>query len=55
MMSNLQVRSHPPDEVGTVCDVTPHSAGWDYVGFRVCRLARGQILKGLEEEREVCC
>ena len=41
-MSRLRVRPHAPGADGTVLEVTPASAGWDHVGFRVVRLAAGE-------------
>ncbi len=35
-------------------DVTPESAGWRYVGFRVVRLERGHAYDGFETGREAC-
>jgi len=53
-MSRLLVSPHAPDAAGCVLEVTPHSAGWRYVGFKVCRLERGQQLTGGEPDRETC-
>ncbi|WP_280552861.1 5-deoxy-glucuronate isomerase [Halomonas sp. 25-S5] len=53
-MTSLLVRPHAPDEQGKVLEVTPESAGWDYVGFRVHRLAKGQQIEGNTGEREHC-
>ena len=39
---------------GVVIDVTPASAGWDHVGFRVVRLAAGETHHGQEPQREAC-
>jgi len=50
----LRVRSHPPAADGCVLEVTPQSAGWRYVGFKVCKLAAGQTLSGGEAGREAC-
>ena len=38
-MASLRVRPHAPDAAGTVLEVTPASAGWKHVGFRVVKLA----------------
>jgi len=51
---SLRVRPHPPSADGTVLDITPASAGWDYVGFRVVRLAAGQEYTHREDGREAC-
>lgn len=45
-MSRLLVRARAPDAEGCVLEVTPRSAGWKYVGFRVCRLTRGRRITG---------
>lgn len=50
----LKRSSHAPAPDGTVLEVTPQSAGWDHVGFRVVRLAAGQSFSGGEEGREAC-
>lgn len=51
---SLRVRSHAPGADGTVLEVTPESAGWEYVGFRVVNLAAGQHYAHVEEGREAC-
>jgi 5-deoxy-glucuronate isomerase len=53
-VSRLLVRPHAPDAAGCVLEVTPQSAGWSHVGFKVCRLAAGQELAGGEADRETC-
>src|SRR5690554_7925236 len=53
-MSTLHVRQASPGADGTVIDVTPASAGWSHVGFRLARLAAGQRCSGGEAGREVC-
>jgi 5-deoxy-glucuronate isomerase len=50
----LKVRSHAPDADGTVLEITPESAGWRYVGFRVVKLVAGKLHTGREEGREAC-
>ncbi len=50
----LLVRPHAPDATGCVLDITPESAGWRYVGFKVCHLAPGQQLAGGGRDRETC-
>ena len=37
-MPNLRVRPHAPGADGSVLDVTPQSAGWNHVGFKVVRV-----------------
>lgn len=51
---SLLVRSQAPADDGTVLDITPDSAGWRYVGFRVVRLKAGSGYTHTEEGREAC-
>lgn len=53
-MPQLRVRPHAPDASGTVLEVTPQSAGWQHVGFKVVRLQAGQSYAGNEAQRETC-
>lgn len=50
----LLVHSREPAADGTVLEVTPESAGWEYVGFRVVKLAAGKEYAGREPDREAC-
>lgn len=50
----LHVRPHLPAADGTVLDITPESAGWEYVGFRVVRLPAGTSYAQVEQGRESC-
>ena len=34
-MTSLLVRPQQPDDQGKILEVTPESAGWEHVGFRV--------------------
>ena len=43
-----------PDERGSVLKVTPESAGWEYVGFEVLRLADGRTVERATGGEEVC-
>ena len=43
-----------PDEGGRVINVTPESAGWQYVGFQVLRLAAGRTVERSTGDEEVC-
>ena len=54
MNASLRLRPHAPDADGTVLAVTPASAGWDHVGFRVVKLDDGQSYSGGEPGREAC-
>jgi 5-deoxy-glucuronate isomerase len=53
-MTDLLVRKHAPDAAGVVLEVTPQSAGWRHVGFKVVELAAGQTARGGEVGREAC-
>ncbi|MEP6831202.1 MAG: 5-deoxy-glucuronate isomerase [Rhizomicrobium sp.] len=53
-MPDLRVRSTPPGNSGTVLEVTPKSAGWTYVGFKVLHLKSGDVATGGESTRETC-
>ncbi|MFC3282717.1 5-deoxy-glucuronate isomerase [Litchfieldella rifensis] len=53
-MTSLLVRPQEPDAQGKVLEVTPESAGWDYVGFRVHKLKKGQSLESHTGDREHC-
>jgi 5-deoxy-glucuronate isomerase len=53
-MGSLRVRPHAPGPEGVVLEVTPQSAGWEHVGFRVHRLADGRSATGGDPGREVC-
>lgn len=53
-MTSLLVRPHKADAQGKVLEVTPESAGWEHVGFRVHKLAKGQSIEANTEDREHC-
>src|SRR3990167_3951487 len=53
-MTDLLVHPHAPDATGCVLDVTPRSAGWSHVGFKVHELAPDAVLQGGEAGREAC-
>ncbi|MUT65772.1 5-deoxy-glucuronate isomerase [Paenibacillus sp. NEAU-GSW1] len=54
-MSNLIVSpQHVPEEDGSVLSITKQSAGWEYVGFEVFKLAEGQVLKRKTGDQEAC-
>jgi len=53
-MSRLHLRQHQPDHAHRVVSVTPESAGWEYVGFDLYRLAAGRTASGMNEGRESC-
>ena len=41
-MRDLLVRKHAPDVAGVTVEVTPQSAGWGHVGFKVHEVAAGR-------------
>lgn len=51
---SLRVRSHIPDADGVMLDITPSSAGWVHVGFRVLKLSAGAGQSWCEPDRETC-
>ncbi len=53
-MVNLLVRRRKADAAGLVLEVTPESAGWRYVGFKVFELAAGEVARGGDADREAC-
>ncbi|MBD0381792.1 5-deoxy-glucuronate isomerase [Paenibacillus sedimenti] len=54
-MTDLIVHPHKqPLEDGNVLNITPESAGWQYVGFSVYRLEAGQTLRKQTGDNEVC-
>jgi 5-deoxy-glucuronate isomerase len=53
-MPTLRVRPHRRDATGTVLEVTPQSAGWSHVGFRLVKLADGERHSGGDAGREAC-
>jgi 5-deoxy-glucuronate isomerase len=50
----LRVRPHRPDQDGEVLAITPESAGWSHVGFRVLMLEPDQVVEARELQRETC-
>ena len=54
-MPDLIVKSkNEADANGSVVKVTPESAGWEYVGFEVLKLAGGETVERHAEGEEVC-
>ena len=53
-MSRLLIKPTQPDEQGCIQNITPESAGWNYVGFRVYRLNAGQCLSFNSDSLETC-
>ena len=54
--SQLHHRSRrlPADTSGTLLEVTPATAGWEFISFAVKRLAAGERTQVLDASREVC-
>jgi 5-deoxy-glucuronate isomerase len=50
----LLVKPHQPDPRGVTIDITPQSAGWHYVGFRILDLKDQQRHAAAEAGRETC-
>ena len=52
-MSRLLSRWQQPDDQGRTQHITPHTAGWGYVGFDVYQLREGQRLElpAVDDER----
>lgn len=53
-MSDLLVHPTPPTADGTILQVSPESAGWEYVGFEVMRIFAGAVAERATGSREVC-
>ena len=53
-MTRLHLRQHHPDREHRVVRVTPETAGWDYVGFDLYKLAPGETASADTGDREVC-
>lgn len=53
-MSHLLAKPQPPNEIGRIQNITPRSANWQYVGFEVYTLTKGQSLTLPTEQTEVC-
>lgn len=53
-MPNLLVKPRTPDADGEVLSVSPESAGWRHVGFKVFKLTPGQTLARETGDQEVC-
>jgi 5-deoxy-glucuronate isomerase len=53
-MSSLLIRPQAPDSNGCILEVTPESAGWKYVGFRLLALQAGQRVSSRDVARETC-
>jgi len=54
-MSQLRIRpQYPPQADGTVLSITPESAGWKHVGFKLVKLTEGQRYSAVETGRETC-
>lgn len=54
MATTPNLRLRPRGEKGLVHDVTPENAGWTYVGFKLYRLAAGDVAEAETNDKEVC-
>lgn len=54
MSSQPNLRLRPKGTTGLVHDVTPASAGWNYVGFELHRLGEGEVAGGEAGLNELC-
>ena len=50
----MNLLRHPVAKAGRVHNITPHGAGWTYVGFDLFRLADGEAADGFSDNRETC-
>ncbi|MBZ0229318.1 MAG: 5-deoxy-glucuronate isomerase, partial [Bauldia sp.] len=53
-MTRLHLRSTKADHEHRLVHVTPESAGWDYVGFDLYKLAAGETASAETGDREGC-
>ncbi|WP_016915276.1 5-deoxy-glucuronate isomerase [Vreelandella stevensii] len=53
-MSSLLVHPSTPDEQGKVLNITPASAGWKHIGFRVHKLGKGERFESHSHDQEIC-
>jgi 5-deoxy-glucuronate isomerase len=53
-MSRLHLRQSQPDKARRTLRITPESAGWEYVGFELYRLAAGETATEETGDREHC-
>ncbi|MBP1947891.1 5-deoxy-glucuronate isomerase [Virgibacillus litoralis] len=53
-MSKLIVKPNGRDNEGKILSVTPESAAWEYVGFEVFLLKKGETLARKTQEDEAC-
>ncbi len=53
-MSHLHLRQSAPDALKRTLHITPETAGWDYVGFDLHKLAAGETVSVETGDREVC-
>ena len=53
-MSKLLLKPQEPNSEGKILQVTPESAGWDYIGFEVYSIKKGDTIKKETNNNEVC-
>ena len=51
-MTSLLVK--PKSQYGTVIDITPENANWNFVGFKVVKLRAGEVHEFFTGDREFC-
>src|SRR5262245_55805287 len=53
-MTRLHLRQAQPDRNHRLVHITPESAGWEYVGFDLYRVPKGETLDVATSDREHC-
>lgn len=53
-MSKLQIRPQEPGNNGEIINVTPESAGWSYIGFKVLSIKKEETVSNKTNNKEVC-
>ena len=53
-MSHLLSKVSTPNEQGQIQKITPESANWEYVGFQVFKLAKGESVSAQTLDKEAC-
>src|SRR5699024_2332690 len=53
-MSKLQLKPQKPDAEKKILEVTPKSAGWKYIGFKVYSMNKGDTIKKGTDKNEIC-
>lgn len=53
-MSKLQLKPKTPVDNGKILEVTPETAGWHYIGFKVHSLKKGESINSKTDDKEIC-